>query len=107
MRTLTTKKHYVYLAAAGRYEVRLISNDTVVDWFPSQTEAAIEATIRDEFGPPSEPQADALAVDGETFVGTDEGRPGGDHSARVTMKRDGDAVVITDIQTISGGSGGG
>jgi hypothetical protein len=65
MRTLTTRKHYVCLAAAGRYEVRLLSNDTVVDWFPSQTEAVIEATIRDEFGPPpSEPAEAALRVEG-------------------------------------------
>jgi hypothetical protein len=63
MRTLTTKKHYVCLAAAGHYEVRLLSNDTVVVSFPSQTEAAIEATILDEFGPPNEPQADALEAD--------------------------------------------
>jgi hypothetical protein len=63
MRTLTTKKHYVYLSAAGRYEVRLTSNDTVLGAFPSQTEAAIEATILDEFGPPAEPQADALEAD--------------------------------------------
>jgi hypothetical protein len=73
MRTLTTRRHYVHLTAAGRYEVRLLANDTVAAAFPSQTEAAIEATILDEFGPPTEADSVALSADGDTFVGVDEG----------------------------------